>query len=94
MYDRVSSVRRASVVLLLLAAGVCLSGGLVSADDFDWRNVNGVNWVSSVKDQGSAGTCWDFAACGILEAKYMLTRNDMTFQPDVCRTTGCLRRDR
>ena len=55
----------------------------VDADDFNWENINGQNWLTSIKDQASTGACWDFATCGALEAKYMLTRNDNTFQPDV-----------
>jgi fibronectin-binding autotransporter adhesin len=73
---------RASSVLLLFAAGVLLSVRPVAAENFDWRNINGHNWITSVKDQ-FGGTCWDFAACGAIEAKYMLTRDDTTYQPDV-----------
>ena len=90
-YDEsaIGPLARSSGILAVFAASTFLLTPNVNADAFDWRNVNGVNWVTSVKDQGGAGTCWDFAGCGILEAKYMLTRNDTTFQPDVSEQQLC-----
>lgn len=66
----------------LLGASFFSSTHVASADSFDWRTVNGVNWNSPVKSQWG-GTCWDFGTCSELEAKYMLTRNDPNFVPDI-----------
>jgi autotransporter-associated beta strand protein len=65
--------------LMLIAL---LSSRALYADNFDWRNINGYNWNTPIESQ-FGGTCWDFSACGTLEAKYKLTRNDPLFDPNV-----------
>uniref|UniRef100_A0A6J0SI00 Dipeptidyl peptidase 1 n=1 Tax=Pogona vitticeps TaxID=103695 RepID=A0A6J0SI00_9SAUR len=46
---------------------------------WDWRNVNGVNYVSPVRNQASCGSCYAFASMGMLEARIrILTNNSQT----------------
>lgn len=41
----------------------------------DWRNFNGISYVSPVKNQGSCGSCWAFAVTAGLESQAMMGTN-------------------
>jgi hypothetical protein len=42
----------------------------------DWRNYNGGNWVSPIKDQGGCGSCWAFSAVGVVESRAKIDLNN------------------
>ena len=88
MYGRMISLCRVLLIFAVMASSVFLSAQSLSADSCDWRNVNGYNWNSTIKGQ-FGGTCWDFGPTGGLEAKYMMTRNDPNFVPDLSEQQNC-----
>eukprot|EP01100_Stratorugosa_tubuloviscum_P009301 TRINITY_DN389_c0_g1_i1.p1 TRINITY_DN389_c0_g1~~TRINITY_DN389_c0_g1_i1.p1 ORF type:complete len:487 (-),score=209.22 TRINITY_DN389_c0_g1_i1:1326-2729(-) len=44
--------------------------------NFDWRNKDGSNFVSPVRDQGSCGSCYAFATTAMLEARIRVQSNN------------------
>jgi C1A family cysteine protease len=43
---------------------------------FDWRNVNGQNYISAIRDQGSCGSCVAFGSCATVEGTYRVQRGN------------------
>jgi len=44
-------------------------------NQIDWRDKNNRNYLTSIKSQGDCGSCWAFAACGAVEARYNTENN-------------------
>ncbi|NIM47594.1 MAG: DUF333 domain-containing protein, partial [Candidatus Aenigmarchaeota archaeon] len=49
----------------------------------DWRNKDGQNWITSIKDQGGCGACWAFSTTGVVESKININLNDPNFDKDL-----------
>ncbi|NIM91661.1 MAG: hypothetical protein GTO17_12020 [Candidatus Aminicenantes bacterium] len=49
-------------------------------DYWDWSDRNGRNYMTSIKNQGSCGSCWAFSANGVAEAVYNIEKGLYSIQ--------------
>ncbi len=54
-----------------------------SPSSFDWRNILGCDWMTSIKDQGGCGSCWAFSAAGAAEAAHNIAADDVNLDLDL-----------
>jgi PKD repeat protein len=50
---------------------------------FDWRQQDGYNWMTPVKNQGSCGSCVAFGAVGALEGQLRIQANNPSWNADL-----------
>ena len=50
---------------------------------FDWRDVDGVDWMTPVRNQGGCGSCWAFSAVGAVEAMHNIYWDDPDLDHDL-----------
>jgi C1A family cysteine protease len=50
---------------------------------WDWRDVQGADWTTPIRDQQGCGSCVAFGTVGVLEAMVKRSEDDPTLQPDL-----------
>jgi C1A family cysteine protease len=50
---------------------------------WDWRDVDGADWTTPIRDQKACGSCVAFGAVAVLESMLKLHHQDASLQPDL-----------
>jgi C1A family cysteine protease len=50
---------------------------------WDWRDVEGADWTTAIRDQGACGSCVAFGSVAVLESMLKLHHSDASLQPDI-----------
>ncbi len=69
-------------IAVLLFTVIC-SASPVFAASFDWRDVNGLDYTTPIRDQGDTGTCWAFATIAAAESRIEINLDRPDLNPDL-----------
>ena len=50
---------------------------------FDWRNVNGSDWTTPIRNQAGCGSCWAFSVMGVAEAAFNIYSDNPNMDLDL-----------
>ena len=50
---------------------------------WDWRDVDGKNWMTRAKNQGNCGSCWSFTVIGAFEARINIANGEPNYDFDL-----------
>src|SRR5262249_41965205 len=64
------------------AAGAATAGS-GAPSSFDWRNVDGKNFITPIRDQGGCGSCVAFGTIATVEGTARVTRHDPNLAIDL-----------
>jgi len=57
--------------------------GSIPPDHFDWRDEDGENWMTPVRDQAGCSSCWAFSAVGVVEPLYNIFYDEPNLDLDL-----------
>ncbi|MEW6095067.1 MAG: C1 family peptidase [bacterium] len=63
--------------------GITVKPTKVLPNRWNWRNVNGTDWTTPIRDQGRCGSCVAFGAIGALEPLVRIDENNPTLAVDL-----------
>ncbi|MBN1296288.1 hypothetical protein JXA80_05875 [bacterium] len=55
----------------------------VNGESLDWRDYQGGNWVTAIKDQARFGHCWAFASIALVESQVKIFANNPDLAVDL-----------
>ena len=82
---RVTPQELAATSVKIEAARAALRGRVAAAypSAWDWRNANGYDWTTPIRDQSSCGSCVAFGVIAVIESQMAIVADDPELNPEL-----------